>query len=316
MWLVGGAGSVAYWPRTGAAAGVAVAAGCAFFPALRLGRRARRGAWLACAGAAVAAPELIPPQAGGLRFAAAVVSLAVVWKLYDLHRWPECGLRMDFPAYLMYLPNWFWFVCRRPPGRPPAAEDRRRVAVSLPLLTAAVALAAVLFRVDWSPVPFLAEHCIKVTVVFFAAVQVGGTAAVLCRLTGAAADDPTDHPLAARTPADFWRRWNRPVGQWLRQHVFQPLGGRRRPAAATLAAFAASGLFHEYVFGIAAGRVQGWQMLFFMVQGCAAVATLRVKPRGRAVPLWVAGTLAFNLASSLLFFRSVDSIVPFYCRRR
>lgn len=316
MWLLGGAGTMPHWYRTGGAAAVAVGVGCAFYPMLRLGPSARRAAWLACAGAAALAPALIPAQAGGLRFAVAVVSLAVGWKLYDLHRSPGCGLGMGFAAYLTYLPNWFWFVCRRPPVPRPVAEDVRRVAVAAPLTAAGVALAGVLFRADWTAVPFLAEHCIKVTVVFFVAVQIGATTAALYRLTGAPAHDATNNPFAARTPADFWRRWNRPVWQWLQQHVFEPLGGRRRLVGATLAAFAASGLFHEYVFGIAAGRVQGWQILFFMVQGCATVATLRVKPRGRAVPLWIAATVAFNLASSLLFFRSVDSIVPFYWRRR
>ena len=55
---------------------------------------------------------------------------------------------------------------------------------------------------------------------------------------------------------------------------------RGGPVFATLAVFAVSGLMHEYVFGVATGRVQGWQMLFFMVQGCAAAATLRVRPTG------------------------------------
>src|SRR5437660_753779 len=105
MWLLGGAATMAYWSRTGLAAAVAVGAG------------------------AVAA-ILIPPPAGGLRFAAAVVSLAVGWKLYDLHRSPGRGLGMGFVEYLTYLPNWFWFVCRRPPPHPPASQDLRRVAVA------------------------------------------------------------------------------------------------------------------------------------------------------------------------------------------
>jgi len=53
-------------------------------------------------------------------------------------------------------------------------------------------------------------------------------------------------------------------------------------------------------------------MLFFMVQGCAVAATLQLRPRGRAAPLWVAGTLAFNLATTALFCRSVNALIPFY----
>ncbi|HZN64890.1 MAG TPA: MBOAT family O-acyltransferase [Tepidisphaeraceae bacterium] len=316
MWLVGGAGGVRYWPAMALAVAWAFAAGCAFFPALRLPQRARASLLAICVAAAVAAPLAIPPSATGLRFLAAVLAVAVVWKLYDLHRSPACGIRMGFAAYVAYLPNWFWFVCRRPPVSPPVARDVRRVLVSAPLLAGAIALAFLLFRANWPWAPFFLEHCIKVAVVFFAAIQIARVSASLWRLAGGVADDATANPMAARTPAGFWRRWNRPYWRFTREHVFEPLGGVRRPALATLAAFAVSGLFHEYVFGVAAGRVQGWQMAFFLLHGCATLATMRVKPRGAAVPLWVAGTLAFNLASAVLFFRSVDAVVPFYWRGR
>ena len=39
---------------------------------------------------------------------------------------------------------------------------------------------------------------------------------------------------------------------------------------------------------------------------------MRFRPTGRAVPLWVAGTAAFNLLAAVLFFRSVDAVLPFY----
>jgi hypothetical protein len=73
-----------------------------------------------------------------------------------------------------------------------------------------------------------------------------------------------------------------------------------------------SGLVHEYVFGIASGRVQGWQLLFFLLQGLAVVVTRRIRPRGRITLLWVVGTWVFNLASSVLFFLSVNQVLPFY----
>jgi hypothetical protein len=72
---------------------------------------------------------------------------------------------------------------------------------------------------------------------------------------------------------------------------------------------------HEYVFGMASGRFQGWQFLFFVLQGCAAAATLRIKPEGPSALLWLAGTWAFNLISSFLFFLSVDQVLPFYFLR-
>ena len=78
-------------------------------------------------------------------------------------------------------------------------------------------------------------------------------------------------------------------------------------AVATLATFAISALIHEYVFDIAVMRIQGYQTEFFLVQGLAVAATLGVKPRGWRVVPWIAGTLGFNLASSVLFFASIFS---------
>ena len=68
------------------------------------------------------------------------------------------------------------------------------------------------------------------------------------------------------------------------------------------------------MFGVAIGRVQGYQTLFSLLQGCAVAATARVKPKGWTVPLWISATLAFNLVSSVLFFASFHSVVGFYAR--
>jgi D-alanyl-lipoteichoic acid acyltransferase DltB (MBOAT superfamily) len=123
------------------------------------------------------------------------------------------------------------------------------------------------------------------------------------------------NPFAARTPADFWKRYNRPAQQFLYEDVFKPLGGRRSPVRATLATFLVSAIIHEYVFDIAVGRVQGYQAAFFLIQGLAVAATLRVRPAGRAAVPWVVGTFAFNLATSVLFFASIGEVLPFYARR-
>ena len=34
-----------------------------------------------------------------------------------------------------------------------------------------------------------------------------------------------DHPYLARSPADFWRRWNISLSTWFRDYVYIPLGG-------------------------------------------------------------------------------------------
>ena len=57
-----------------------------------------------------------------------------------------------------------------------------------------------------------------------------------------------DHPYLARTPADFWRRWNISLSSWFRDYVYIPLGGSKAGqgtwARNVLVTFLLSGLWH------------------------------------------------------------------------
>jgi D-alanyl-lipoteichoic acid acyltransferase DltB (MBOAT superfamily) len=57
-----------------------------------------------------------------------------------------------------------------------------------------------------------------------------------------------DHPYLARSPADFWRRWNISLSTWFRDYVYIPLGGSRagewKWVRNILATFLLSGLWH------------------------------------------------------------------------
>jgi alginate O-acetyltransferase complex protein AlgI len=57
-----------------------------------------------------------------------------------------------------------------------------------------------------------------------------------------------DHPYLARTPADFWRRWNISLSSWFRDYVYIPLGGSKagdvKWARNVLLTFLLSGLWH------------------------------------------------------------------------
>jgi D-alanyl-lipoteichoic acid acyltransferase DltB (MBOAT superfamily) len=170
-----------------------------------------------------------------------------------------------------------------------------------------------LFRLNWSEQPFFLEHCAKVLALYATLIPVTAAAAAVWRLFAGKGRDFMDRPYLARTPADFWRRYNRPVQQFFYEDIFKPIGGRRFPLVATLLTFAVSAIIHEYVFGIALGRVQGYQTAFFMIQGCATAATLHIRPKSKSIS-WIAGTLLFNLATSVLFFASINGVVPFYSR--
>lgn len=297
------------------ATSVVLGAALAFYLVLRLHGRSRTQGWLACSVVVGVSPCLVPPEASPLRFLASLVAITLLVKLYDLHRQADLARRLSLWVYLAYLSNVFWLVRRRTPIRPPMALDLRRLAFRTPAALASAIMCLILFWVDWSTVWFPVEHVLKTAAVASAVVLLTNAGAATYRLIGGVALDFMNDPLLAPTPAEFWRRWNVPAQQFLHEYAFRSVGGSHRPIRATLVTFAVSGLVHEYVFGIASGRVQGWQLLFFMLQGVAVVMTMRLRPRGRLSLSWVVGTGMFNLASSALFFLSVNQVLPFYQAR-
>jgi D-alanyl-lipoteichoic acid acyltransferase DltB (MBOAT superfamily) len=159
---------------------------------------------------------------------------------------------------------------------------------------------------------FIVEHTLKLAAFYVALHGVFFIIVGLARRAGQPARLVFDNVFAARTPADFWRRYNRPVGQFLYEDIFKPSGGRRHPVWATLVTFVFSAIGHEYLISISIGRVEGYQTAFFLIQGLAVALTLRVRPKGAVVPVAVALTLAFNLATSFLFFASIQHYFPFW----
>ena len=262
----------------------------------------------------LATPWLVPPGARLLRCLAAILAVILSIKLYDLHRGAARGVRPSFLEFLAFLPNIYSLVHRRLHAefRPPRGLELRRAAPAA--LTAGVAAALFLatFRIEWTRYNFAAEHTAKVVTFFLALVPLANLGASLWRLAGGRGRDFMDNPFAARTPADFWRRYNRPVHQFLEQDVFTPAGGRRSPFRAAVVAFVVSALVHEYVFFVPVGRVQGYQTAFFLLQGLAVATTLRLSPRGVAAVASIAATFTFNVLTGVLFFASVDEVLPFY----
>ncbi len=126
-----------------------------------------------------------------------------------------------------------------------------------------------------------------------ASLQIG-----LLRQLGYAIPERFVHPLSARSPEDFWRRWNTYVSHWLLRYVFWPLStglGRRArspalrsgaPAVGLLATFGVAGLLHDlYVYG--AGLVIETRMLqAFAVYGAVVLASVAAVRLWRAVQEW------------------------------
>jgi len=295
------------------AAGFALA--FAYYAMLGLGRRIRTLPLLALGTALLLTPVIVPATEPLVRFLVAMNAVFLLVKLVDVHadtnrgQWP--GPR-TFAVFLI-SPT----LCRRAPDVVARRSGRRclfRLAGGFVGLSAATGTLVCLFLVDWEPYPWILQHGAKVTTLVLAAVFLCTLLVAAWQVCGGASGEIMRRPFLARTPADFWRRWNVPMQRFFYERIFKPANGRRAPVRAMLAVFVVSGIMHEYVFGIALGRVQGWQMAFFMIQGCAVVATKRIRPRAwRAVP-WIAATFAFNIASGVLFFAGVNGLAPFYSR--
>ena len=297
---------------------VVIASGLAFYPALWLPRRARSVAMVAVLAAIALAPMLLPTGARVPRLAAMLVAVTVGVKLYDESANAAAGFRPGPWLFVVSLLNPFALVLRRVLAEPPRprGEDMARAITFFVIGASAAGLLIGAFHVDWRRHPFVIEHCFKATSLFLMIQFLPNALASMARLMGIPSTDFAGPFFLARTPAEFWRDYNRPAGQFLNEYVFKPAGGCRRPVLGMVATFVVSGIIHEYVFDVPAGRVLGSQMLFFGIQGLAVIATWRVRPRGwiAAVPM-VLLTFAFNLATVRIFLAALNAVGPFYAQR-
>jgi hypothetical protein len=287
--------------------------------AYRIARIPRRARWILLAIVCVtilAAPLLIRPHARIARFFLSVLSLMLTIKVYDFHRSLSHHSLPSGKDFARFMANPFTQVFGKidEPSRS-GRQDIRQFIFGLGLFGFGLPLLIGVFRLDWTGHSFALEHCAKVISFFLSLLGLAAALTAVTRLGGIPARNVFGNIFAAITPADFWRRYNRATGQWFHENVFKPAGGRRHPVRAALVTFMVSSVIHEYVFAIPVGHIQGYQTAFFMVQGIAVVATLRWRPSGAVVPVAIAATLAFNLASGVLFFASVNHVVPFYTAR-
>ncbi len=129
------------------------------------------------------------------------------------------------------------------------------------------------------------------------------------RLAGVDARPLFRAPLAAPSLENFWsRRWNLAFSEMTAIGIYRPLSRRLGRKAATMAAFLASGLFHEVAISVPVMAGFGLPMLYFLLQGMLVLTERFLEKSGRAVSgwgwwshVWVLGWLA--LPAPLLFHR-------------
>jgi hypothetical protein len=288
-----------------------------FYLAQRLPRPARAGITLMLGAVIALCPFWIAPDPRFLRLIGTLLAVTLTVKLYDLHHAAAIGLRLNPLQFAEHLFNPMSLVLRRNlcEGAPTAPKDLRQFVINSVLGAGAILLTIRVFEIHWPEHAFLWEHCTK-AVSFFLIIQfVPNALSALFRLTGVPSTNFAGPFFLARTPAEFWRLYNRPAGQFLHEYIFKPAGGRHRPGLATLATFVFSGVVHEYVFDVPNGRALGTQMAFFLIQGLASVATIRLKPQGWLVPVAILATFAFNLLTVVLFLAGMNTATPFYVPR-
>ncbi len=171
------------------------------------------------------------------------------------------------------------------------------------------------FEADLGRWSFWLDHTVKLIACYLFALD-GGFVLLsgVLRLCGMRLLEFSRNPILAVTPADFWRRYNCEAGRFLREDLWRPLAGRIGAVPALWTTFLLNGAFHEYIAWLMVGRVQGYQLAFFTLHGAAVALTWRWRPRGWvAVAGWLA-TFIFLVASSTLFFASVQQILNWYPR--
>jgi hypothetical protein len=122
------------------------------------------------------------------------------------------------------------------------------------------------------------------------------------------------YPLLARSPAEFWRRWNTYVGSWARIYVFVPLAfglrrwARRAPllgvayAAALVLTFAAVGALHDLFLSTAEGRLDVRATTWFTANAGVVVVwelvAVRIRSRRTVARLgaWIQRALFLTVA--------------------
>jgi D-alanyl-lipoteichoic acid acyltransferase DltB (MBOAT superfamily) len=98
----------------------------------------------------------------------------------------------------------------------------------------------------------------------------------LSRLMGFELLPNFNSPYKANSVADFWRRWHKSLGAWLRDYLYIPLGGNKRGSVGTYIA-----ILIIFVFLI---FITGWYDLIYVYLGLMAVMAAKAT-FNRALPV-------------------------------
>lgn len=160
------------------------------------------------------------------RLVAAIGCGLLALKIIDVSVGAAKGHRPNCPTYLAYLPNFGSFVLRKANAEPAGTRCENVIHLfrGTALMACGFLLLKGLYVIAWGNWPFFVEHLCKTLGFFVGVLGLFESFFAIARLMGARARNPHHAPLAARTPADFWRRYNRPIQQFFHENVFKPFG--------------------------------------------------------------------------------------------
>jgi len=261
---------------------------------------------------------LIPPDRIGVRALAAFLVNEVALKVVDYFRCERTGglreyywLLIPFPTLAVVFPDHKRRLARRDNPWP---HILRLTAGTIGILLGILVLYAAR-HIDALRSNFWLDHFVKVVFFLSTIESISQVLYALERLAGFAVTPVIHHAFLSRTPAEFWRRYNGRVHDWLIRNVYSPVGGRRAPIRGVVMVFVFSALLHELMFDVATSVLDGSQLLFFLLQIPAVLVSgplerfaRRTGTIGRIVVHAV--TILFLTATSVLFFKGMSRVFP------
>lgn len=303
-----------------------VAYGCAVVaPLPRYGLRSRLGTFVGWCFVPIVllCPLLIPSALVGLRAAAGFASGEIALKMVDFFRqWGKRERSIVLREYYRFLIPFPILAVVYPDHKRRLKGPENPLPQVLHLVSGTAGVCIALLAVmNLSGIAllrssFALNHAVMLLTYLVAVESLSRALWGLERLAGFDTAPIIRNAYLSRTVAEFWRRYNYRIHDWLFRNVFQATGGRGAPVRSVLLVFLVSGLFHEVSFALATSRLTGYQFAFFAIQGPAALASGRLERLARrgglAGKITAHGaTIIFVGVTSVLFFDGVSKIFPF-----
>lgn len=253
-------------------------------------------------------PLIFPSKDHFITAAAALLCCIFPLKLFNAYLNSDYWSNESFSTWLKFIFNPYHLVWEKRNflPTPGITENLKHFARGALEMAAGIILWKITYKLKTEEYPFALDYLLMLFASYLFLWD-GGCVTVVAvwRLLGGRCVELCVHPIIASTPADFWRRYNRWVGQFVHECIFKNTGGMKKPFKAVFMSFLFMGILHEYVVIATSGTFRGYMLLFFAINGIAVSLTFRLKPKGVRRILGCILTMAFISSSSILVYLAV-----------